>query len=270
MYPYMWHLLEGEIVFRDMGLIDTVSRHPSYNDLPFWILVIMKRGQRTLLLNGEEIRIGMNEFLLLPPCTKIDSLEYDDHMAYFIHFFMQGKIVEPPVYVDASRLILPVAGLLPCEIDCFSYAQILHSVYRSPYADHDFLTLQLRAMLSLISLSCQKNPNREEHGTLAEQTLFFIQKNACAPLRALDYEKFLGRSYHHLNQIFKAQFGCTAKQYHMRIRMDHAAQMLSLGKSVQDTARDCGFDDYFFFINSFTRTHGISPAAYSRKERFGG
>lgn len=270
MYLNTWHLLEGDIDFRDMGFVDTVSRHPSRKELPFWIFVIVKKGQRTLLLNGEKLRIGMNEFFLLPPHVRIDPLEYDDHAAYFIHFYMKGNAVEAPVRVDASRLFLPITGLLPGEIDCFAYAEILYSLYRSPYSDKSFLTLQLRALLSLISLSCQKNPKLEKHGPLAEQTLFFIQKNACVPLRAQDYEQALNRSYHHINQIFKTQFGCTAKQYHMRIRMDHAAQMLSLGKSVQDTARDCGFEDYFYFINSFTQAHGISPAAYSKKERFGG
>lgn len=267
MHHSTWHLLEGDLNLRDMGFVDTVSRHPSCKELPFWIFVIVKKGQRTLLLNGEKLRIGMNEFFLLPPHAQVDPLEYDDHAAFFSHFSMQGKAVEAPMRVDASRLLIPMIGSLPCEIDCLAYAEILYSLYLSPYADRGFLTQQLRALLSLISLSCQKNPKLEKHGTLAEQTLFFIQKNACAPLRAQDYEQALDRSYHHINQVFKTKFGCTAKQYHMRIRMDHAAQLLSLGRSVQDTARDCGFEDYFFFINSFTKAHGISPSAYSKKEK---
>jgi len=265
-----WYQLEGEIVFRDTGIIDTISRHPSYTNRPFWILVIMKRGQRTLRLNGEEIRAGMNEFLLLPHLTKIEPLEYDDHTACFLHFFARGTPVGVPARVEPSRLLLPVKGPLPPDIDFYAYASALVKHYYSPYADRGFLAMQLRALLSMISLECQKNPHHDEHGTLAEQVLHFIQNNACSSIRAQDYEKVLGRSYHQINRIFKAQFGCTVKQHHMHIRMEHAAQMLSLGKSVQETAENCGFEDYFFFINSFTKAHGISPAAYSRKERFGG
>ena len=263
-----WYLLEGDLTLRDMGIVDVANRHLSRKNLPFWVLTIMHRGTRTLLLHGEEIRIRMHEFFLLPPYSVQEPLECDEHKACFIHFFMKGTAAEPPSCVDASKILLPTTGVLPSEIDCFAYAQALESHYISKYADSGFLSLQLRALLSMISLECQKNPNREGHGHIAEQTLYFIQKNACTPLRSQDYEKALNKSYHHINQVFKTQFGCTAKQYHMRIRMEYAAQMLSLGKTVKDTARDCGFDDYFFFINSFTKAYGISPAAYSRRKRF--
>ena len=86
-----WHLLEGDLNLRDMGFVDTVSRHPSCKELPFWIFVIVKKGQRTLLLNGEKLRIGMNEFFLLPPHAQVDPLEYDDHAAFFSIFLCKAK-----------------------------------------------------------------------------------------------------------------------------------------------------------------------------------
>ena len=44
--------------------------------------------------------------------------------------------------------------------------------------------------------------------------------------------------------------------------MEQAARMLVSGKSISQTAIDCGFDDYFYFLNSFKKVYGVSPSAY--------
>lgn len=95
--------------------------------------------------------------------------------------------------------------------------------------------------------------------------LTFIQENLCSPLRAEDYEETFGKSYHHINRLFKKHFGTTVKQYHMQLRMQHATRMLLSGYSIQETASACGFADYYFFISSFTKEHGIPPTSYRKK-----
>lgn len=262
-----WYLLDGDIQIMDVGVVETTGKHPERKGTRFWVLTLIQKGQRTLLSDGEEIRVGAHEFFLLPPHTRQEPLERDAHTACYVHFLAKGEVAQPPTRVDASKILLPTTGMLPSGVDCIAHLKELAAHALSPYADRAFLSLQLRAVLSLISLYCQKNPNQEKQGSFAEQILLFIQRNACAPLRAEDYEDFFGKSYHHINLLFKKQFGCTVKQYHQRVRMEHAAQLLIQGRSVQESAAECGFEDYFFFINSFKKAHGISPAAYARQDR---
>jgi AraC-like DNA-binding protein len=47
--------------------------------------------------------------------------------------------------------------------------------------------------------------------------------------------------------------------------MQLAARKLLSGQTLQEAAEACGFDDYYFFINSFTKEHGIPPAAYRKR-----
>ena len=262
-----WHLLDGDIQIMDVGVVETTGKHPERKGAHFWVLTLIQKGQRTLRSDGEEIRVGAHEFFLLSPNTRQEPLECDAHTACYVHFWAKGEAAQPPERVDASKILLPKTGRLPSSVDCIAHLKELSTHALSPYADRSFLSLQLRAVLSMMSLHCQKNPDQEERGSFVERIMLFIQRNACAPLRAEDYEGFFGRSYHHINLLFKKQFGCTVKQYHLRVRMEHAAQMLIQGRSVQDTATDCGFEDYFFFINSFKKVHGVSPAAYGRKDR---
>lgn len=262
-----WYLLDGDMQIMDVGVVETTGKHPERKGTRFWVLTLLQKGQRTLLSDGEEIRVSANEFFLLPPHTRQEPLECDTHKACYVHFLAKGEAARPPERVDASKILLPKTGMLPSSVDCIAHLKELAAHALTPYADHAFLSLQLRAVLSMMSLHCQKNPNEEKQGTLAEQILLFIQQSACAPLRAEDYEEFFDKSYHHINLLFKKQFGCTVKQYHQRVRMERAAQMLIQGRSVQQTAAACGFEDYFFFINSFKKAHGIPPAAYGRQDR---
>lgn len=261
-----WYLLEGEIEMKDVGIADGAGKHPQRRGVDFWVLTLIQKGQRTLRLDGEEIRVSAHEFFLLPPHTRQEPLECDMHKACYVHFWAKGEAARPPERIDASKILLPGTGKLPSSVDCIAHLKELAIHALSPFADRSFLSLQLRAVLSMMSVQCQKNPDEEKQGSFAEQVLLFIQQNACTPLRAEDYEMFFGKSYHHINLLFKKQFGSTVKHYHQRVRMERAAQLLTQGRSVQQAADECGFEDYFFFINSFKKAHGISPAAYSRKD----
>ena len=264
-----WFELDGDVVVRDSAVMTQYNCHPTRKNLSFWVLTILQSGKRTLLLDGEEIRIGPNEFFLLPPYSIQEPCETDSHTACFIHFWMSGSRTEPPTHVDASNLLLPCVGVLPDAINCWAYAQYFANLFLSPYMNQSFLSLQLRALLSIISIECQNKQMFQNRNSLSEQVLSFIQHNACVPLRAQAYENYFGMSYHHLNQIFKSQYGHTVKQYHFTIRMKRAAQMLANGESVYETSHDCGFTDYFFFIKSFKKAHGITPAAYSNQVNTG-
>ncbi len=264
-----WFELEPKIKIDMIGHVQTSNMHPTRQGNSYWILVLVKKGCRTLYANQTPIQIGGNQFFLLPPYTDQKPFQTDEHTAFFVHFFARGTIVDPPVRIDASRIILPSYGYLPYDFDIFSALRYLHDHTRSPYSNPDFISHQLRSLLMVISLQCQKHPKWEEgkKDFLLDELISFIKIHACSPLRAEDYEVAFGKSYHHINYIFKNHFNSTVKQYHMRLRMNHAAQLLLSGASLQETAIQCGFDDYYFFINSFKKEFGVSPAAYRRLHR---
>lgn len=259
-----WYMLKERIVIENISVVEAFNRHPKRSNLSFWVLVLVKKGQRTLYIDDYPLSIGPHEFFLLPPNTKQEPWMYDKHFAYYVHFDVDGESVKAPLHVDASKLILPMVGKLPNDIDCFNFFNVLVKHALSPYSDADFLSLQLRALLSMISLSCQKRNNMDVNTIQAENLLDYIQKNINKSLCAEDYEQFSGKSYRYVNHLFKEHYGCTVKQYHQRVRMEYAAQLMLSGNSVKETAIACGYEDYYFFINSFTKVHGVSPAVYKK------
>lgn len=260
-----WFEIEPDIQIDTLGEVRKTNRHPDHQGVPYWILVLVEKGERTLYANHQPLCVGAHQFFLLPPYTNQKPWRDDEHAAFFIHFYAKGKECPAPVRVKAERIILPSCGYLPTDFDCFMHLRYLRGHTLTPYANSKFLSQQVQALLMILSLQCQRHPHSEQRKGFPIDTLSnFIKENACLPLRAEDYEAAFGKSYHHLNLLFKQHFGTTVKQYHMRVRMQYAAGMLLSGSSLQETAEECGFDDYFFFINSFTKVHGISPAAYRK------
>ena len=264
--PKEWVVLDPDIQIDAIGRVNETNRHPERQGVPYWILVLVEKGQRTLYADHQPLCVGAHQFFLLPPYTNQQPMENDDHAALYVHFYAKGECCSPPVRVNADRIILPSHGYLPTDFDCLSHLRYLCAHALTPYSDPKFLSEQLKALLMILSLGCQRDPEPLTHKSFSMDALAnFIKENACCLLRAEDYEKAFGKSYHHINLLFKKHFGVTVKQYHMKVRMQYAAQMLLSGHSLQKTAEACGFDDYYFFINSFTKEHGIPPAAYRKR-----
>ncbi len=259
-----WYELNPQIRIDMIGCAQNLCNlHPERRSSPFWILVLLDKGQRTLIADNEEIRISPREFFLLPPHTRQLPLEMDEHTACFVHFYTEGNGIPAPETIDASRLILPMVGRLPDNLDCFMHLRFLYEHSISPYADDRFISGQLYALLSIISLHCQKHSRQVVHGeTFIDTCLGFIRDHADRSVCSADYEEALGLSYHRINQKFKNEFGLTVKQYHHRLRMKHAAQLIQSGISIEQVAEQCGYDDYYFFIKSFMKEHGVTPRAF--------
>lgn len=263
-YSIPWFELSPEIEIDMIGYVQNLCNlHPARKSSSFWILVLLDKGQRTLLANNQEIRISPREFFLLPPGTEQIPLEVDEHTACFVHFYTEGKEIPAPDSIKASSLKLPMVGRLPDELDCFMHLRYLHDHSISPYADDNFIFAQLFAILSAISLHCQKRSQQIVHGdAFIDTCLEFIQNHANQSICSANYEEALGLSYHRINQKFKKEFGFTVKQYHQRLRLNHAAQLIQSGISIKQAAEQCGYDDYYFFVKSFKKQYGATPSAF--------
>lgn len=70
----------------------------------------------------------------------------------------------------------------------------------------------------------------------------------------------------YLSVVFKDTLGITFIGYMTQRRMNYAARLLrDEHKSVQESARLCGYSDLTYFKRLFKKTMGISPREYARK-----
>lgn len=116
---------------------------------------------------------------------------------------------------------------------------------------------------SLQNLTAKKNATRKE---IYERVLMgkeFIDENFLQnpEISAVAYQCNL--SVYHFFRSFKEAFDISPYQYMMRLRLQHALQLMQNENfSLTAIAAICSFPDVFTFSKAFKRTYGVSPAKY--------
>ncbi len=72
----------------------------------------------------------------------------------------------------------------------------------------------------------------------------------------------------HLSVVFKGYTGCTITEYINRLRIDHAAYLMTVkSMPVTDAAYESGFNDLSHFSKTFKKYRGMSPREYVKLQR---
>ncbi|MGP1345056.1 MAG: AraC family transcriptional regulator [Phycisphaerales bacterium] len=74
-----------------------------------------------------------------------------------------------------------------------------------------------------------------------------------------------GASERTIERIFKAETALSFGRWRQQARLQHAMRILSQGRTVTQTAMDCGYASTSAFIAAFTSTYGITPGRCLRR-----
>lgn len=99
----------------------------------------------------------------------------------------------------------------------------------------------------------------------------YLEQHYNQPLSLPDLAKMVWLSPWHLSHLFKEKTGQTVSECLVQLRMRQAARLLSFtSRTVEEIARDVGFESPFYFSRLFKRYYGISPLPYRKREQSGG
>jgi AraC-like DNA-binding protein len=77
-------------------------------------------------------------------------------------------------------------------------------------------------------------------------------------------------SYGHFSRSFKKATGANFKDYLNTIRLIRAERaLIATDDTITEICRDCGFNTVSYFIATFRRRKGMTPAVYREKHRQG-
>ncbi|MEN8255268.1 MAG: AraC family transcriptional regulator [Verrucomicrobiota bacterium] len=96
---------------------------------------------------------------------------------------------------------------------------------------------------------------------LAERAMRFLEANHTHSVQLHDVAMHVGVSLQHISRVFSAHYNATIKKTLLRIRLEHAFQMLSEHPdySVKAIAYDCGFSTAAYFTRCFRKAYGFNP-----------
>lgn len=102
-------------------------------------------------------------------------------------------------------------------------------------------------------------PTAQTGNVHVQRTENLIRTAYMEPITVEGIAKALNLDRRYLSRIFKQHTGKTVQQYLISVRMDEARRYLSQGRSVQDTAALCGYEDVSNFSKMYKKHFGISP-----------
>ena len=78
----------------------------------------------------------------------------------------------------------------------------------------------------------------------------------------------VGMSASHLSALFRRELGCGPAEYHARLRMAVARELLdTTADPVSAVARQVGYEDPFYFARQFRSAHGMTATQYRDRDK---
>ncbi|BBH18758.1 AraC family transcriptional regulator [Paenibacillus baekrokdamisoli] len=84
------------------------------------------------------------------------------------------------------------------------------------------------------------------------------------PISVEDMARRSGLSPSRFTVLFKQHFGITPHQYLLKLRLEHAQELLKAGQAIKLVSEYCGFTDVHHFSKTFKATFGLTPGQYRK------
>jgi len=89
------------------------------------------------------------------------------------------------------------------------------------------------------------------------------------PITVEDMARRAGLSASRFTVLFKSYFGTTPHQYLLKLRMEHAQELLKEGQAIKQVSDYCGFADVHHFAKTFKAATGVTPGKYREQTQIG-
>ncbi len=164
---------------------------------------------------------------------------------------------------------------LPRECDVFSFSAPLRAeqlfdklfnVYQK--AGHAFGAEAMAILYTIYALVIESSTNREESPTarMGEARLYIDTNYKNVNLSVSYLAEYLGISETHFRNLFKKAFGEAPSQYIISRRLQAAKELLRhVFLPLEDVAVQCGFSSCHYFIRTFKKHMGTTPAQYRKR-----
>lgn len=275
---------------------DRAVRKPWYypeRRLLDFLIIFVRKGLCVFTVDGVPHTFREGEFALIQPgslCILEGKSETETPFAHFDIFYnplRDKSFPTRPGQVDLSAY----RHLLQPRLD--DYAGFTIPVKLSPRRPHamreamlrlvsswmarepyDLLLVQAAATELVALILADHAPQRKAAAREAALSLDFVPSFLSMRLHEqISVEEMASRaalSPSRFSALFKARYGMPPHQYLLRMRIDHACELLTTTSLPQeDISLYCGFADVHHFSKTFKRITGMSPGAWRESRRSG-
>lgn len=141
-----------------------------------------------------------------------------------------------------------------------SYFQRAFSIWQQRSAGYK---LYISSLLYMIFYDLLKESEKCQNNTYIEKVKNYINSNYTNKLTLKELASVSGYSVSYFKVCFVKNTGISPMRYINILRIEHAKELLGTGLyTVSETARECGFENLYYFSNVFKKITGIRPSNY--------
>lgn len=165
---------------------------------------------------------------------------------------------------EGENIDLPVTSKVGASHDIYLYMEELK--YEWLQRKMGFM-MKSQALLMLIIHKLIYERDNFEKNEHVELMKYYIMRNYTKKIMMKDIAGFVGLNPVYCGALFKRVENCTVNEFLTNIRINRAKSLLESGFSdISRIAEYTGYDDIYFFSNTFKKVVGVSPSAYKKTQ----
>ncbi|MBU0716085.1 MAG: AraC family transcriptional regulator [Verrucomicrobia bacterium] len=256
------------------------SKHPATGDIftrklhchESWELKVPLKGRLHCRFENRNVNLGKYSVLLIAP----KSIHYATmpadirHCAIWLNFLFENgdvhlvlteglRITHYLLSSDQKSELTTLLGQSANEFCGHISLVIGHEKKKNARQTADkWLSIFFSSMANAIALPSASSPQHK----IVSQTIALLNNTFHDATMTINrMAKMLNVSPKYLSFVFNRQTGVTLRQKLIRIRLERALRLLQTGKfSVKEAAAFTGWQNQFYFSNSFRRHYGMAPS----------
>jgi len=221
-------------------------------------ITYVTKGTANYVINNEIYNVSAGDLLCLPSRTvRSAETSTDDLMACysvdFNLFDVQGKPVSSP-FPMIHRI-----GIHPDIINLYNELSYV-LLNKNPGHKIKMCGLFMIILYRYYELTvCNAKPSVTDPRIY--KSIRFISQNCFRKITTKELADNVNLNPVYFGALFKKETGVSVNGYIVRIRMNHAENMLKSGEyTINETAEHCGYSDVLYFRKHFKLTMGYPPS----------
>jgi AraC-like DNA-binding protein len=227
------------------------------NPKGFYTLALVIDGECDYIFEKQKLRAKTGDIVFLDNYTPFRQVTLSDFYVYVINFVSECGLIKEP------KIIKPLG--FDKYLSMFKEAAIAFEQKKVGY-----ILLTKSIIYRILSTIQADGASRNQPRTKGDKITFakdYVSRNlANCQLSVQTIASEMNISTAYLRKIFVENVGMSPLKYIKTLRINLAADILSTtAKSVDEAARECGFQDTSYFCKEFKKTMGASPLSFRKK-----
>ncbi|HLS65884.1 MAG TPA: AraC family transcriptional regulator [Pseudogracilibacillus sp.] len=237
-----------------------------------WVLFCLESGSFTYEIGNETGTVRSHEMLYCPPHTSFKRKEHGPMALHFISFTFHTSNGS-----TANNVSLPRYHFRPLDkvrvASNYIYLRRLHlSIDEKSHSYKQWIVNDLWRLTCYEGDSVPKQYNIASFPTTTDeqmnQAMEWLLHNAHLPIGIRELARYINLSPVQLTRRFQDAFHLLPSEALRSIRMERAVKLLlNTEEKIDHIAKQCGYDNGFYFSKVFRKYIGIPPSKFRKKNR---